>query len=258
MKRFATRRLGLESLEDRRVMAGNVIVSVNAGDLFIRGDNNANLISIVQVNTGRYQVSGLPGTRINGGTSPVTTGLVTDDVTITMAGGNDRVTLGSSTVGVTITLPDNLTVNMGAGVDRLVSTRVRANSARIVMGAATENDVDTLIARGSIFRGSATLIMGGGNDSMSLEHSQVAGLLTIQLQAGNDTATIKSGSAGSVLLQCGIGDDFGIFRGTLNVAGDVVARGGAGFDSGVVDPDAVITIGGEITATDFEAGDLAP
>src|SRR5205807_3066555 len=37
-------RLGLESLEGRQMMAGNVLVSVSGGDLVVTGDNAGNVV----------------------------------------------------------------------------------------------------------------------------------------------------------------------------------------------------------------------
>jgi len=48
-KRIASRRrvLGLEQLERREVLAGNVTASIRGGDLFVTGDNQGNDITII-------------------------------------------------------------------------------------------------------------------------------------------------------------------------------------------------------------------
>src|SRR5688500_435761 len=87
---------GVEGLEGRWMLAGDVLVSVVDGDLMIRGDREPNAIVISQAVDGSYRVAGavddddgLP-TTVNGGTSEVFAG-VDDDVRIRMGRGDDRV-----------------------------------------------------------------------------------------------------------------------------------------------------------------------
>ncbi len=55
--RFA-RRLLVEDLENRRLLAGNVTVTRSGPDLFVTGDNLANTISIESNGSGGVRVSG--------------------------------------------------------------------------------------------------------------------------------------------------------------------------------------------------------
>jgi len=56
--RAALRRLSIEALEGRAMLAGNVAVSVSSGNLFIRGDNAGNGVYVEQVGSGKYSVTG--------------------------------------------------------------------------------------------------------------------------------------------------------------------------------------------------------
>src|SRR5687767_4852264 len=55
-QRDVFRRTPFESLEPRRVMAGNVTAEVIDGDLIITGDGAANTISVRQSDSGSYVV----------------------------------------------------------------------------------------------------------------------------------------------------------------------------------------------------------
>ena len=66
-RRIAARRriLGLEQLERREVLAGNVAASLRGGDLFLNGDNLANDISITRIGPNSVTIAG-NGTTVNG------------------------------------------------------------------------------------------------------------------------------------------------------------------------------------------------
>src|SRR5262245_27198229 len=119
------RRLGLENLESRQLLAGDVTVSVSGGDLTITGDGAANGVLMFQLGDGQYRIAGVrqvgAATRIRLGNSTASyqtvTG-VTDDVVINLQGGNDRVTV-THNPGFSLysTLPDDLTIYTGSGDD---------------------------------------------------------------------------------------------------------------------------------------------
>lgn len=110
------RKLFLEPLERREVMAGTVTGSVIGGSLYLTGDSNDNFIVVTQQGNGSYAVSGVdfsqtglsgqgfqPGaTTIKGGQffdfGPESftqfTG-VTNDIVVNLNGGNDVVAMGN-------------------------------------------------------------------------------------------------------------------------------------------------------------------
>jgi hypothetical protein len=120
--------LGLENLESRHLMAGDVTVSVIAGDLTIIGDGAANGIIMFQMGDGQYRIAGVnqggAPTRIRMGNSTAsyqTVSGVTDDVVIDMQGGNDKVTIMHNPgYALYSTLPDDLTVRTGNGDDEVL------------------------------------------------------------------------------------------------------------------------------------------
>ncbi len=113
---YRQRKLVVENLERRSMLAGNVFVEVSAGSLIIRGDNNDNAILVTDLGGGTYAVSGgdfgdIPEladqgfqtgpTVIKGGeeTDDPNTRIfpgVTNDINIDMKKGDDVVALGNS------------------------------------------------------------------------------------------------------------------------------------------------------------------
>src|SRR5687768_15867109 len=116
-KRLPTRRLSIEGLESRTLMAGNVTATVEAGVLAVTGDNADNLVYLRQLPSQpsttwqgfRYSIESwtprykLP-TTINGQAAVVVEGV--KNVNIDMKDGGDRVYVGNpSRPGAIANLP---------------------------------------------------------------------------------------------------------------------------------------------------------
>ena len=67
---ITNRRLGVERLQARELLAGDVTAAVTNGFLVIRGDDAANELTIERISGDRVQVTGATGTTINGLTQP--------------------------------------------------------------------------------------------------------------------------------------------------------------------------------------------
>lgn len=93
--RSLVRTLGLESLEERDLKAGDVTVFVSGDDLVITGDGAANEVRIRQ-SLGRLIVEGLNGTEING-KDRAFKAFVGDDVRVDLNGGADKLTIDHET-----------------------------------------------------------------------------------------------------------------------------------------------------------------
>ena len=113
-KRIRRKRLGVEALESRRLLAGNVTADVVNGDLLIGGDQQSNLIELRPSQDGiaAIEVVGLAGedgevTTINGEASFTATG-VTGDVVAAMRRGDDLIYVHD------VDLPGDLNVRTGA------------------------------------------------------------------------------------------------------------------------------------------------
>jgi hypothetical protein len=174
------RRLGLESLEGRQLMAanpfGNVQVNVNklgnvtssAGDLVLTGDSNQHDLEIVQVTqsgqpvAGRYFIAPHQGTKLNGQTAGMFVSGVTHDIKITLGGNNDRLKLDAENGNdFGFRVPNDLNINLGNGNNVLSIDHIDVgDDANIFSGGGA----DSVFFRGLVgFNGSVN-VDGGAND----------------------------------------------------------------------------------------------
>ncbi len=248
-----TRQLGMESLENRNLMAGNVTVRVTDGNMTMTGDNAANAVTLTQVGTNRYRIQGSAGTTINRQAGVTVT--FTKDVGINLRGGNDRLIIGKSG-GLLTRFKANLSINMAAGRDFLTLFRVVAKDGVTSMGSESQNERDIVNVRRTKFTGAAILRTGGGDDRISLLQSQALRTLRAETGSGNDEAIISNSTAGNVFLRCGAGDDTAFFSGRLKLNGDVFADGGAGTDTANEAPGTTYEFAPDsvITNINFEGG----
>lgn len=137
------RQLGCESLENRRLMAGDVDVAlIGTIDLAITGDHASNDILVEQVGR-EIRVTGQNGTTVNGSTKTAVfkAGGLTqefDDIFIKMNGGDDDVTIRD--LNLDYWHHSNLNADMGSGSDLLWINGARvAESVKVDTG--TDHDI---------------------------------------------------------------------------------------------------------------------
>jgi len=146
------KRLRLETLESRRLLAGGVTATVVDGDLFVVGDRDANAIVIRQAEDGADQfiIRGLVTddgvqTTINGEARIIVDG-VTGDINASMRGGDDLIYIRDSD------LPGNLIVRTGSGNDTVLvgglprdgSPRPEPVPADLIDIAFSERDIEAV------------------------------------------------------------------------------------------------------------------
>jgi hypothetical protein len=214
------RRFGPEQLETRQMLAGDVTVSVVAGDLVITGDALSNAIVLeATANAGEFVISdaadaGVGATTINGGATPVTLAGVTGGIVITMDDGHDRVTISKAR---DIDIADELVINTGPGDDRLTSTGTR----RITIGA------------------NLSVVTGDGDDVVSISQIRVGGNATFDTGVGHDRVTLSNTSlasdrlnyvAGNLVLHAGDGSDVFALTASMTVGHNITFDGGLGND----------------------------
>ncbi len=120
-KNTKDRKLAMQGLEKRELMAGDVGVGLQGGMLSIVGDNADNYVQVSQVAEGEFKVSGFysdgSSTRING-QSKAQTFKGVEGINVQLAGGQDRLNL----IGTTkpqISIRGDLNVQMGTGNDEV-------------------------------------------------------------------------------------------------------------------------------------------
>lgn len=167
-----------ESLEPRRMLAGNVRVAVNDGAFFVRGDTEANQIHIERGldGQGSVRVTGLEGTTVN----------------------------GQDEVLIQVEVSKGFRINMGAGDDFVRLEDVNAGGITRVYGGAGNDQVSVYQAT----LNDAFIQTFTGDDSVSLDSVIVNGDLRIVTLHGDDTVGISGlRSFGRNFVATGTGND---------------------------------------------------
>lgn len=139
-----------EQLERREVMAGNVTIKFQGGNLFITGDNNSKSIEIRQPALDVYEVVGQfaagSDTKINGVAGGKFTFNLYDarfarDIVVAMNGGHDRFAIyGSAGEFSDIDAKRSLKISMGSGDDpiSLFHVETQTGGVTVDMGAGAD------------------------------------------------------------------------------------------------------------------------
>ncbi|MFK7817106.1 MAG: hypothetical protein AB8G99_00185 [Planctomycetaceae bacterium] len=212
-KRSQTSDTPIEVLEDRSLLAGNVLASVNAGgDLVLKGDNLGNGVTVQRMYSNIVvQGEDLDGgpTQINGQTSavfPVGMGYLRH-LKINMKGGADLVSVSTSFTG-------NVTAKMGSGQDYFAMADVDdpnfvTGNVKINLGSGSS--LQSIAVVGNLSVGGNMAIKGGSGEQVAtIAGVQVARKLSVSLGKGDDTLLLVGVSAGSHKLNGGGG--FDVFR----------------------------------------------
>jgi hypothetical protein len=182
-----------ESLESRRLLAGNVNVAVIGGHLIISGDNAANGITIEPhpEEDGTFIINGDLDTSLSGEFGTKFMSGVTGDVRISLRGGGDRVVIRG------IEVAKNLVIDSGAGDDR-VELRDVAISQRLTVW--TDTGADRVIVTDVHSRGQTHLSTGFGYDLIATAGLVSDGDASIRTGAGIDTVSLAESTFNGDLL----------------------------------------------------------
>jgi hypothetical protein len=215
------RRLGLEQLETRQLLAGNVTVQYIDFELKITGDNATNAIQVFAIpgndgsgNTirvvgrsfdGNFHPNGSPiytgeATTINRAAGPFNFIVPSRKISITTRSGNDAVVFGRPQPLIE-TVASGLSINTGAGSDYLSVQNARDENLNPTVfkmtsasgsGADLENEADRVYIDGFHAQRSLRLTTGGGNDIVSMNNFGVTnGLTVINTGLGLDRLTLS-------------------------------------------------------------------
>lgn len=244
MKTNLKTRLHVEGLEDRRLMAGDLNAYVSGGTLFIRGDDAANGVSIVQQGLNRYSVTGFStgtgNTLVNGQSAVRTFSGVTNDINVQLFGGDDAVIITQDD-----SLRQNFLGSVGGSSGPITTNPEAPNRAQTDpirttvpqnLFIDTGNGNDTVGANVRIGRdghgGVGTIITGDGSDGVRVERSVVKSTLVINTGNQNDDVVLANvGIAGTLNTHMGAGND--LFRANRYVADTAVINTGADTDAGI-------------------------
>ncbi len=174
---ITNRRLGVERLQARVLLAGDVTAAVTNGFLVIRGDDAANELTIERISGDRVQVTGATGTTINGLTQPAVL-RVRKGYDIATGGGDDKLTV----IGLNAFGRYEIRMDLGIGNDTLVARNLLAQ--RIHAGGGDGND--SITVRNSRSRRGSGVGGGAGDDTLVLENLRFGNGSCIDGGTGND------------------------------------------------------------------------
>jgi hypothetical protein len=199
--------LGVELLESRNLLSGDVAVSVVAGDLIIVGDALDNQIRIDQVGlaAGEFRVTGENLTSINGDSAPLVVSGVTRDVSIALGRQSDKLSVGGAAIprdlristagGKDVVLLDVVTtagqlrVNTGGGDDSVHMVFVGVQGRTLIATAAGD---DVVTREGSLFQGDSLVSTGAGDDTILTQESTFEQTATVLAGSGKNLTTRRA------------------------------------------------------------------
>ena len=203
-----------ESLESRNLLAGDVTASIHNGDLVIKGDDFANGITITAGATaGTVVITGInaggSATNVNGTANGVVTlSGFTDDLKISMKGGDDTVSItnldvpgtaeikgGDGNDTITIggaTIDSKLKIRLGKGDDNLSITDTDVTGRTRIKGRGGNDDVTI---EGSMFT-RLRVLLGGDDDTLDISGTTVS--VKTRLNGGDGTNSFTNGSGNSL------------------------------------------------------------
>ncbi len=245
-------RLGVEALEDRRLLAGNITATFFGGNLVLRGDASDNAVTISQTAPNTVSVLGKTNsgsaTTINGLAGPITFTGVLNSVDADLKAGNDQFLLGNNStdvnalnneilfgsVGTFSGLASARTVvkfgvvaRMGDGIDSVVIFADVGGDIFVDGGANN----DGFGVQGSIVRGSVTFEGGtGDNPSLLVRNTIVSNQININGGQGANRANVSSSTAQNVNFHGNEGADL-ITVSNSNIKNNVSVNSFGGADS---------------------------
>lgn len=182
------RKCNFESLENRRMLAGNVVAKVDKGTIELKGDNFSNGVVVTAgVNPNEYIITGVNqggnATSINGiPNGAVTLVNVTKGLKANLSRGNDSITVNN------VTINGKVNIKTGLGIDRVV---VNASTLNSSLQIRTGGNADDIVVNNTTVAGK-TKLAGGRNFDEVLLTASTYGKLDVSLGKGNDELIVAS------------------------------------------------------------------
>lgn len=182
LQRNVNRRLRMEGLEERQLMAGDVAVSMFGGELMINGDEAGNAVMVSKLNDGGFKISGLwtdgAYTTINGQSETTVNGV--NGMHIDLDDGNDQLYINNTYSGNDLVVNGDLNIKTGGGDDqvRIINTTVTGKASIVTdqdsaTGSPWWNDQpsgdDNVTLDGLIVYDDMDIKTGKGSDSVNFD-----------------------------------------------------------------------------------------
>ncbi len=207
------KRVGIEALETRTLLSGNVTATLVDGNLFLTGDTANNSLKIT-VTDGNLVVTGTDTTTINGSANSFTLASAA-----TVFGGSVFASLGQGDDGLQI--DNNAEIDGGVVITDLQgTTKVGINQATVggsvVLNTAAGADILSL--DDATVEGSVVFNASSGNNLLSIANSTIAGNVVFNGERGEDDVVIEASTInGNTLIDTGdFRDRIAVTNTTLN------------------------------------------
>lgn len=200
------RQLSLQTLESRQMCAADLELSFIDGFLSIRGDGDAEAVSVEEfrnplTNQEVIRVSGLNGTTVNNASQLFLQSNNVKGINIELNGGDDVLILKNIDSDV---YASNVNIDTGFGHDQVTLDRVNA-SGNVVINTRAGND--TLVLSNLSVLGNVTIDLGVEHDNLNVSNSSMNNLAVLG-RGGDDVAVLSQLNIRSQLFaDLGNGDD---------------------------------------------------
>jgi len=213
------RRLRVEDLESRALLAADATASVVGGNLIIRGSNSADDIAVsAGTNAGEVVVEGLTGGQTGTGGASGSAAIAAGNKgsnggagaatnTTPTAGTTAAAATGTTFTGVT----GNVIVMLGGGDDSFAASDLDIGGNLVVMGGGGNDSIQIGASAATSTSTSTTTPTGtsatGGTATASGPDVSVGGNLTVRTGAGDDVISVTADVQGSANVDAGSGDN---------------------------------------------------
>jgi hypothetical protein len=182
----------LESLEPRRLLAGNVTITADAsGDLLVQGDSKSNHIAVVGSAAG-YQITGTDtGVKTALSNTPVAGGVfipaAQKSIAIDLANGDDALQLSGLTDGA------DCSIQTGNGNDQVVLLNESHLTGTMNINTGNGNDL-VRFSTVEFFDAELSVNLGNGEDAVQLDTTVYVVLSSATIDGGGSRDTIVNES----------------------------------------------------------------
>lgn len=184
------RKIRLESLESRQLMAGDVVVALEGSLLTVAGDDFDNQISLTRTLAGDVVVAGQNGTLINGLPSVRFPRVELNALEVRMEGGNDTVVLRG------LQIANDANVDLGAGNDRLTAPATAASTIGGNLSVLGSEGNDIVQLSGVVVRENLNIDGGIGALNATLANATIDKVMTIIGDEADDVVSVTGSSIG--------------------------------------------------------------
>ena len=213
-----------EVLEDRQLLAGDVVVSVVRGELMLQGDTLDNKVVIVAgAEANSFVIKGLDGTTVRKQDDPAAT-------EVTVAGVKSiRADLGEG---------NDLIALLGGDIRGNVSIRTGAGGDRVLIGTIDNApELAGTLPAGVNVGGSVLIGTDGGADQVAIDVAEIQGAISVNTGDENDVVSVGSTletdaparvqARAGIYMGLGAGDD-SLSMNQVSARGAIAANGGSG------------------------------